>query len=263
MLRSARCLYGPRVELSATVVGVGLLAAFVFGMSKTSMPAVGAFGVALLATVLPPVASTGVALPVLLVGDAFAVGMYARHAQGRMLLRLLPSVVVGLATGYALMRLADAGAVATVIGVVLLLSAGGSLLRRSRSRSRVGSEPARASGPVALLLGAGAGAGLATMVANAGGPMMTLYLVRMRVTVLSFLGTVAWFFLAVNLIKVPFSVGLGLITAESLVISAAIAPGIVAGALLGRRLVRGMSAEVFEVVALVTTAAAGLWLVLG
>lgn len=258
MLRRTGCLYGPRVELSATVVGVGLLAAFVFGMSKTSMPAVGAFGVALLATVLPPVASTGVALPVLLVGDAFAVGMYARHAQGRVLLRLLPSVVVGLAAGYALMRLADADVVATVIGVVLLLSAGGSLLRRSRSRAV--SEPARASGPVALLLGAGAG--LATMVANAGGPMMTLYLVRMRVTVLSFLGTVAWFFLAVNLLKVPFSIGLGLITPQSLVVSAAIAPGIVAGALLGRRLVRGMSAEVFEVVALLTTAAAGLWLVL-
>ena len=34
------------------------------------------------------------------------------------------------------------------------------------------------------------------MVANAGGPMMTLYLLRMHVTTLAFLGTLAWFFLA-------------------------------------------------------------------
>jgi uncharacterized protein len=246
------------VEPSATVVAVGLVAAFVFGVSKTSMPAVGAFGVALLATVLPPVPSTGVALPVLLVGDAFAVAMYARHADRRILLRLLPSVTVGLAAGYVLVRSSDPAVVARVIGVILLLSVGGALVRRARTEA---TEPARAGGPVAVLLGAGAG--LSTMVANAGGPMMTLYLLRMRVSVLGFLGTVAWFFLAVNVLKLPFSIGLGLINAQSLVISAAITPGIVLGALLGRRIVRGMSAEVFAKVALLSTAAAGLWLILG
>lgn len=240
------------------VVGVGLVAAFVFGVSKTAVPAVGAFGVALLATVLPPVPSTGVALPVLIVADVFAIALYGRHADRGVLLRLLPSVVVGLAAGWALVRFADPAVVTRVIGVVLLLSVAGALTRRRRAADD--DAPASAGGPVALLLGAGAG--LSTMVANAGGPMMTLYLLRMRVGVLGFLGTVAWFFAAVNLLKVPFSVGLGLITAESLFVSAAIAPGAVAGALLGRRLVRGMSVEVFRVVALAATAVAGLWLVL-
>lgn len=241
-----------------TVVAVGLVAAFVFGLSKTAVPAVSAFGVALLATVLPPVPSTGVALPVLIVVDAFAIALYGRHANVRLLLQLLPSVVVGLAAGWALVRFADPAVVTRVIGVVLLLSVAGTLLRRRRPADD-DAAPASAGGPVALLLGAGAG--LSTMVANAGGPMMTLYLLRMRVGVLGFLGTVAWFFTAVNLIKVPFSVGLGLITTESLLISAAITPGAVAGALLGRRIARGMSVEVFRVVALTATAAAGAWLV--
>ncbi|MBC7292439.1 MAG: sulfite exporter TauE/SafE family protein [Actinotalea sp.] len=247
--------YGPHVELTATVVGVGLVAAFVFGVSKTAVPAVSAFGVALLATVLPPVPSTGVALPVLIVVDVFAIVLYGRHADRGLLLRLLPSVVVGLAAGWTLVRLADPAVVTRVIGVVLLLSVAGALVRRRADAAA----PARAGGPVALLLGAGAG--LSTMVANAGGPMMTLYLLRMRVGVLGFLGTVSWFFAAVNVLKVPFSVGLGLITPESLVVSAALVPGAVAGALLGRRLVRGMSVEVFRALALTATAAAGVWLV--
>lgn len=253
-----------------TVVAVGLVAAFVFGVSKTAVPAISAFGVALLATVLPPVPSTGVALPVLLVVDVFAIVLYGRHADRGVLLRLLPSVVVGLAAGWALIRFADPAVVTRVIGAVLLLSVAGALTRRRRPAAsapgpavagpRSGDDgPASAAGPVALLLGAGAG--LSTMVANAGGPMMTLYLLRMQVGVLGFLGTVSWFFAAVNLLKVPFSVGLGLITPESLLVSAVITPGAVAGALLGRRLVRGMSVEVFRVVALAATAAAGVWLV--
>lgn len=267
------------------MVGVGLVAAFVFGVSKTAVPAISAFGVALLATVLPPVPSTGVALPVLIVVDVFAIALYGRHADRGLLLRLLPSVVVGLAAGWALVRFADAAVVTRVIGAVLLLSVAGAMTRRRRPHpdssppdgsSLDGSPPAgttpseaaapahdddapaNAAGPVALLLGAGAG--LSTMVANAGGPMMTLYLLRMRVGVLGFLGTVAWFFAAVNLLKVPFSVGLGLITTESLLVSAAITPGAIAGALLGRRLVRGMSVAVFRALALTATAVAGVWL---
>ena len=253
------------MELSPVVVVVGLVAAFVMGVSKTGVPSVGAFGAALLATVIPAVASTGVLLPVLLVGDAVAIAMYARHADVRLLVRLLPSVSLGLLAGYGLVRVADADVVTRVIGAVLLLSAVGALVRRRRPAVRPAGEddavPARARGPVSLLLGAGAG--LSTMVANAGGPMMTLYLLRMRVGTLAFLGTSAWFFLAVNLLKVPFSVGLGLITPDSLRLSAAIAPGILVGALAGRRLVRGMSREVFELAALLATAAAAVWLLVG
>lgn len=265
------CRYRAPVELSAVVVVVGLVAAFVLGLSKTSVPSVGAFGVALLATVLPALPSTGVALPVLLLGDAVAISMYARHADRRLLLRLLPSVTVGLAAGYALVRVADPAVVARVIGAILLLTVLGQVPRRAPSKppgvsagaadddeGGVPESGARAVGPVSVLLGIGAG--LSTMVANAGGPMMTLYVLRMRVTTLAFLGTVAWFFLAVNLLKLPFSIGLGLITPQSLVISAAIAPGMLAGALVGRRLVRGMSRQVFEAVALIATAAAAIWL---
>ena len=60
--------------------------------------------------------------------------------------------------------------------------------------------------------------GFTTMVANAGGPVLSLYLLSAGFRKLGFLGTSAWFFLIVNTSKVPFSVGLGLIDARSLLL---------------------------------------------
>ncbi len=243
-----------------TVVVVGTLATAIFGISKTAVPSVGSFGAALLATVLPPVASTGVALPVLIVGDLIALGLYARHVEVRVLLRLLPAVTVGLALGFWTVRSVSSDSAARVIGVLLLISGLGELLRRRRVARATGA-PTVAGDRSPTSVALGAGAGFSTMVANAGGPMMTLYLLRLGVTQRAFLGTVAWFFFVVNVLKVPFSVGLGLITARSLVISAALVPGIVLGSLVGRRLAAAMSPAVFATVALVATTAAGLWLV--
>lgn len=247
------------MDLTVAVVAVGTVATFVFGLSKTAVPAIGSFGAALLTLVLPALPSTGVALPVLLVGDLIALSIYARAVDVRILLRMLPAVAVGLVTGYAVIDHVDRGVAARIIGAMLVVSGAGEIWRRRRLAARGGPVPASGDRSAASLA-LGAGAGFSTMVANAGGPRMTLYLLRLGVTQGVFLGTVAWFFFAVNLLKVPLSVSLGLITPESLVISAALVPGIVAGALVGRRLVLGMSRAVFENVALVATAAAGVWL---
>ncbi len=61
------------------------------------------------------------------------------------------------------------------------------------------------------------------MVADAGGPVMSMYLLLAGFRKLGFLGTSAFFFLIVNISKVPFSVGLGLIDWHSLLLDAALA----------------------------------------
>ena len=252
------------MELTWTVVVVGTLATMVFGLSKTSVPAVGSLGAAVLTTVLPPLASTGVVLPVLLIGDVIALSLYARHVDARLLLRMLPTVALGLAGGYAVVSWVDTSIAVRLIGGTLLVAGVGELVRRRSVRAADAASGAPRHpdrGPVSLLLGAGAG--FSTMVANAGGPMMTLYLLRLRVPPTAFLGTTAWFFFAVNALKVPLSARLGLITPSSLSISAALVPGIVLGALVGRRLVLGMSRVAFETAALAATSAAGVWLLLG
>ena len=106
----------------------------------------------------------------------------------------------------------------------------------------------------------GVGAGFTTMVANAAGPIMILYLLAMRLPKVTFVGTTAWFFLTVNLFKVPFSYSLGLISAASLAQSLALWPFAIGGALFGRWLIRYIDQRLFENLALALTFVASLGL---
>ena len=81
-----------------------------------------------------------------------------------------------------------------------------------------------------MTVGTGATAGFATMTANAAGPVTTIYLIRAGLPMLRMIGTGAWFYLVVNLAKVPFSAGLGLITPASLVRDALLVPALLVGA---------------------------------
>ena len=108
----------------------------------------------------------------------------------------------------------------------------------------------------------GAMAGFTTMVANAAGPLMIIYLLAMQLPKMEFLGTGAWFFLAVNLFKVPFSWQLDLITASSLLLDLRLTPFVVAGAVLGRLLIGHLNQRLFEILALAFTALAALRMIL-
>jgi hypothetical protein len=103
-------------------------------------------------------------------------------------------------------------------------------------------------------------AGFTTLVANAAGPLMALYLLAMRLPKMEFVGTGAVFFLLLNLFKVPFMVNLGLITTDSFGVNLALAPAVWLGAWAGRKLLRRLNQKFFENLALGLAAVAGLHL---
>jgi uncharacterized membrane protein YfcA len=105
-------------------------------------------------------------------------------------------------------------------------------------------------------------AGFTTMIANAAGPVMVLYLLAMRLEKLEFLGTAAAFFLAINWIKVPFALQLGLINQESLGLNLWLLPAVAVGALSGRWIVARINQRVFENIALGLSGLAAVWLML-
>jgi uncharacterized membrane protein YfcA len=92
--------------------------------------------------------------------------------------------------------------------------------------------------------------GFTTMTANAAGPLTTLYLVVAGLPMLEIIGTGAWLFLVVNVSKLPISAGLGLVTAESLLLDAFLVPAMLVGAALGVWLVRRIQQGSFEIAAL-------------
>jgi uncharacterized membrane protein YfcA len=110
--------------------------------------------------------------------------------------------------------------------------------------------------------GYGVSAGFATTVANAAGPVMNLYLLARRLPKQEFVATGAWFFFVVNLVKLPIYGAHGLIDRRSLMFDAALAPAVVAGALLGRAVLRRLPQAVFDrLVMALTVCAAALLLV--
>ena len=101
-------------------------------------------------------------------------------------------------------------------------------------------------------------AGFTTLVANAAGPLMIIYLLSMRLPKLEYMGTGAYFFLLINLFKVPFMVNLGLIDARSFTGNLVLLPAVIVGALAGRVILRRIDQKLFENLALGLSAAAGL-----
>ncbi|MFC8005181.1 MULTISPECIES: sulfite exporter TauE/SafE family protein [Streptomyces] len=245
-------------------------AALLVGFSKTAVSGANTVSLAIFAAVLPARASTGILLPVLIAGDVLAVLTYRRHAHWPTLWRLFPAVAVGVVVGTLFLVWADDAIVRTSIGVILLFMAGVTVWRRRRdaanaaadsdaagrpdgSASRAGRVKARSYG----VLG-----GFTTMVANAGGPVMSMYLLSAGFRKLGFLGTSAFFFLIVNVSKLPFSAGLGLIDGRSLLLDAVLVVFVVPGALLGKWAVTRINQRLFERLVIAATIVGGLQLLL-
>lgn len=226
--------------------------AFAIGIAKTGLPGVGILVVPLLAIVFGAKASVGLLLPILIFADLFAVGYYRRHGKWRHLVRLLPWALAGILAGYVILSQVDSQTLKPVIGVIVL----GMLAVRFRSIFK-GDEQ---SVPQHPLFSASMGflAGATTMMANAAGPVMVLYLLSMRFDKKKFIGTAAWFFFIVNWVKVPFMAQLDMITIASLKMDVMVFPAVIAGAVTGIWLLNRIPQRLFNIAALLLAAGAAV-----
>jgi len=275
-------------ELAGSAWILLAVGAVLVGISKTALPGAGTLAVALFATALPARTSVGALLVLLIVGDLFALRIYRTHADLSTLKRLVPPVLAGVVIGTVFLALADDSGVRRTIGVLLLALLAVTLLQRrrqarrespaheARSRSPQRDTPThgdsthgdstepQARGPRrAATLTYGTLGGFTTMVANAAGPVMSLYFLAASTSVNRFLGTAAWFFFTVNLAKTPFAAGLGLIDPSTLMLDLVLIPGVVIGAVVGRGIARRLRFSVFDRIVLVLTAVSAVYLVLG
>ena len=236
--------------------GALALGAFLIGLSKTGILGLGIFAVAIFALVVPARDSVGVVLMILISGDLIAVAVYRQHTIWSHLMRLFPWAGLGVVLGFlAVGRINDAQ-VEWLVGVILVLLVALQWWRRRKTRLNPGEKHVPESWWFAA--SAGITAGFTTMVANAAGPIMMLYLLLTRLPKMAFLGTTAWYFLLLNCFKVPFSYNLGMINPASLGLALRLAPLAWIGALSGRALVRYIDQTLFERLALVFTLLAAL-----
>jgi uncharacterized membrane protein YfcA len=244
----------PELSLLAWIaLAVG---AVMIGLSKAALPGAGTIAVVLFAAALPAKQSTGTILLLLIVGDALALLLYRRHANVRALLRLIPTVIAGILAGTLFLAFSSDEGVRRTIGILLLIVIGVTLWRR-RARADADAVPGAAAAGFYGVMG-----GFTTMVANAAGPVMSMYFLASRLPVQVFLGTAAWFFAAVNVAKVPFSLSLGLITVPGLLIDLILVPAVVLGALVGRRIAAVISQRLFEHLVIALTILGAVYLLI-
>lgn len=244
-----------------------LLAAFaamIVGLSKTGVPGIGMLFVAIFANLMPTKQASGFVLPLLIFGDLVAVVSYRRHTEWKHLWRLFPWTAAGVGLGALAMGRIDNRQAQLLVGGIIVTLVALHLWRKRATAPAALADPAAVAdhgGWFAPTIGVLAG--FTTLVANAAGPLMAIYLLAMRLPKMAFVGTSAVFFLLLNLFKVPFMVGLGLITTDSFQFNLILAPAVLAGAFFGRWVLPRVPQVWFERLALTLSAAAGLKLLIG
>lgn len=243
-------------ELSLSQWLLAIVAAMGIGIGKSGFAGVSMFHVLIFAFLFGARNSTGVVLPMLIVGDICAVLAFRQHARWDYVRRMLPPACVGVVAGWLLMNRIDDSLFKPIIGAIILAL---SLLQVARMRRPEWFADVPHAPWFTWTLGLLAGA--TTMLANAAGPIMALYFLAIALPKLEFVGTSAWFFLILNVFKVPFSAGLGLIHADTLLLNAMLVPAVAAGLLAGRWLVKKVPQRLFDGFLLTFAAVAALRLI--
>jgi uncharacterized membrane protein YfcA len=241
------------MEFTTTSLLLGLGAALLVGFSKTGVPGAAIPAVALMAEAFHEDArmSVGALLPILILGDLFAIAYYRRHAQWQRLWELCPYVIAGMVPGYLVLWLVRGDGLRVLLGVMVL-----GLLVLHAGRARLGWQHVVDRWWFTALTGMLAGFG--TTVGNAAGPVMSIYLVSRGFAKREFLGTAAWFFFLVNVSKIPFFAAIGVINVATLRFDLWVAPVLIVGALVGVRVARRIPQAVFDTLVLTLAGAAAL-----
>lgn len=244
-------------DLSTLHIAYFFLAALIVGFTKTSVGGVGILAVLLMALAFPGKASPGILLPMLLLADVFAVLYYRRDCQWKILLKIFPMTALGVILAYFIIDLIPIELFRLTLGwLILLMLLLGFLLDHfqvkqdtappSKHQPLPTTGQSHSFGKNLLIIFTGLAAGVTTMIANAAGPVFSVYLLRLGLKKAEFVGTRSWFFLVINIFKIPFSISLGLITPQTLTLNAMAIPVIVLGAYLGYIFLKKINLSAFK-----------------
>ena len=229
------------------------LGAMGIGLSKSGFPGISMFHVVVYASIFGTKASTGVLLPMLVVGDCIAIFVFGRKAEWNHVRKLLPATLLGIVIGWLIMDVMDPNVFKRLVGSIILTLIA---LQVTRAKKPEWFDQIPNRRWFAVLLGLLAG--ITTMLANAAGPVIALYLISVKLPKWELIGTSAWLFLVLNISKLPLSYELGLIHRDSLTAGLILVAGIPLGLYSGRWLVEKISQRWFNIILLTFTAIAAV-----
>ncbi|WP_163539322.1 sulfite exporter TauE/SafE family protein [Gracilibacillus sp. YIM 98692] len=246
-------------ELSVLEWIIIVFSSMLIGFAKAGVASMGILVVTIFMIIFPARDSVGILLPLLIVGDLFAVTYYRKNVVWKYLFSLLPWVFAGIIAGYFVLNYVTSEQLKPMIGILVL-----ALIVLHISREKLG-ERFNEMLPNSKIFTSVMGilAGFTTMIGNAAGGVMAIYLLVKGLPKKEFVGTGAWFFLIVNLVKIPFYIVLGIINIESITFNLWLIPTILIGALVGVKVLKMMPQRLFQILVLVFAALGALRLIIG
>lgn len=234
-----------------------LITAFMVGFSKTGISGLMMLTIPIVASVFGGKDSTGIILPMLLVGDIFAIKYYHRSAEWKNVIRPLPWALIGLAVGAVVGNYISDSTFILLIGIIVLICL--SILVYTEKKGQNLTVPNKAW----FYITVGVLSGFASMIGNAAGPIFSVYLLALGYKKNSFMGMNAWFFFVINFAKIPLQIfvwhNIGL---KTLTITALMIPVITIGAILGAFVLKKINEKYFRYLIIGMTAIAAFRLLI-
>ncbi|MBV9954221.1 MAG: sulfite exporter TauE/SafE family protein [Pseudolabrys sp.] len=221
-------------------------AVLALGLSKGGLAGVGQMALPLLALVMPPLEAAAIMLPIMIAQDLFAVWVYRKDWDKRILAIMIPGAAIGIMAAWALAAHISDAMVRIFIAVITLVFVAYNFVGPKRVAKEADKDFGKIRKPT-VTGGAfwGALSGFSSTICQAGGPPYQIYVLRLKLAKMVFVSTNIYFFAAMNWIKVVPYAGLGLFTTRNLVTSLALLPLALAFNQLGFWVVRRLPEKMF------------------
>lgn len=227
-------------------------AVFILGVSKSGIKGVSILIVVILAFVFGEKASTGILLPMLIFADILAVYYYNRHADWTIIKKLIPWIIVGVLVGAWIGNDISELIFKRLMAVIIIVSV---IIMFTFEKRKSKSIPSNKFFSAIM----GSLTGFTSMIGNLAGPISNIYFLSIRFQKNEFIGTAAWLFFILNLIKLPFHVFVWkTITVDTIALNSILIPAVILGFLLGAYIVKIMSNLNYRRFILIVTALSGM-----
>jgi len=239
-------------DIAPGTYALALFGAFCLGFSKAGFPGLALINVMIMAELFGAKESVGLILPLLIFADFTVFPLFRKYASWKDVVPLLLPIGLGLVAGWFLLGSIDNRVARPTIGGIILAMVTLQLLRvyKKEFLTHLPDSPF-------FRWGSGLVIGTSTMMANAAGPAYSIYALVHKMKKEEFLGIGARCFLLVNLIKVPFMTDLNIINTDSLHLDACLAPAVLVGILVGRKVISRIPQKAFEILLYIFSIIAG------
>jgi|TARA_B110000908_G_scaffold92129_1_gene109195 hypothetical protein len=229
------------------------ISALCIGVSKAGFSGVSLIAVYLLAQTFGAKESLGIALPLLIMADLMVYPAFRKYGSWAQVWPLLFPALVGMTLGFILLQYLPNEVMKPVIGIIILAMALIQILRAFYS-----AQIERLAMSAGFRYSSAASGGIATVLANAAGPIFQLYFLTIRLPKMELIGVCARFFLVANLTKLPLNAQLNLITKETMMFNLYLAPVLAIGIFVGKKFLHRIPQKGFEYLILIFAMIAGI-----